>query len=137
MISVSYFGKSNTAPAGGPSQAKTPVWSKSWNRSPFNKGVNIDWKTGTIRTPLFDDEPILPAEQLRSVSAVPNNPVPCLVKGGSSLSGYTVDVYADGISEPKTGVGVLFILEISGISAISTGSWVMGLPSAMAVTGGA
>lgn len=49
MISVAYY--SNKSKNGG-----NPVWSKTWSKSPFDKGVVVDWKTGTVRSPLYDPD---------------------------------------------------------------------------------
>ena len=55
MISVSYFG-TKSPPNGDALGECKPLWSKTWDRSPFNKGTIVDWKTGTIRSPLFDPD---------------------------------------------------------------------------------
>lgn len=40
--------------------------------------------------------------------------IPCIVTGGSAdLSGYNVDLYANGFAESRTGSGTLFIPELS------------------------
>ena len=43
-------------PSGGEPMPHQPVWSKEWDKSPFGKGAIMDWKTGTVRTPLFEEE---------------------------------------------------------------------------------
>lgn len=55
MISVSYFG-TKSPPNGDALGESKPLWSKTWDRSPFDKGTIVDWKTGTIRSPLFDPD---------------------------------------------------------------------------------
>lgn len=55
MISVSYFG-TISPPNGDALGESKPLWSKTWDRSPFDKGTIVDWKTGTIRSPLFDPD---------------------------------------------------------------------------------
>lgn len=62
--------------------------------------------------------------------------VPCKIISGSSLEGYSVELYANGISASSTGTGTLHILEISGINYIQSGSFVMGWPSEQISTGG-
>lgn len=37
-------------------------WSKEWRESPFRKGTVVDWKTGTLKSPLYDVEPDKPFE---------------------------------------------------------------------------
>lgn len=55
MISISYYGNS-MPPSGDEPMSHQPVWSKEWDKSPFGKGAIMDWKTGTVRTPLFEEE---------------------------------------------------------------------------------
>ncbi len=55
MILVSYYGNS-MPPSGDEPMPHQPVWSKEWDKSPFGKGAVMDWKTGTVRTPLFEEE---------------------------------------------------------------------------------
>lgn len=121
MISVSYFGKSNTPSEGGSSQAKTPVWSKSWNRSPFNKGVNIDWKTGTIRTPLFEEEEAAPVQAVsNTVINTGSNSVIAKITGGDAVSGYTLQCYPN---YPDLSTGAFYAKAL--IPAISLGGHVV------------
>lgn len=37
-------------------------WSKEWKESPFKKGTVIDWRTGLLKTPLYDPESEKPVE---------------------------------------------------------------------------
>lgn len=62
MITVDYFGKNG--------ERGNPVWSKTWDKSPFDKGVSVDWKTGTVRTPLYEP-PEIPAEEVKTPFAFP------------------------------------------------------------------
>lgn len=56
-------------------------WSKTWQQSPFEKGATIDWKTGTLRTLLYEEaedeqQEDIPAAEMTwpqwHVSLVPN-----------------------------------------------------------------
>ena len=137
MISVSYFGKDSakTSPAAG--QSKAPVWSNTWEKSPFNKGVVMDWKTGKLRTPLFEgDEEEEKKTTTTTVNSGLDSAVPCQITGGNSLEGYTVNVYARGKDEAVTDVGTLSLLEVSCTSSLPEGAWVMGHPATLALTGG-
>jgi len=94
MINVSYFGKDapKTSPAAG--QSKAPVWSKTWEKSPFNKGVVMDWKTGKLRTPLFEEEEEATAQAVsNTVINTGSNSVIAKITGGNAASGYILQCY--------------------------------------------
>ena len=96
MINVSYYGKDapKTSPAAG--QSKAPVWSKTWEKSPFNKGVVMDWKTGKLRTPLFEEEEVAPVTAVsNTVINTGSNSVIAKITGGDAVSGYLLDCYPD------------------------------------------
>lgn len=62
--------------------------------------------------------------------------VPCKITGGNSLTGYNVDTYANGRFKPKTGTGILHLLEVAAMSNLPVGSWVVGWNVQQALTGG-
>lgn len=63
-------------------------------------------------------------------------PVPCRIISGSPVSGFSVEVYGNGMGTQYTSMGTLRILEISATATLKAGSWVLGLPYVTLVTGG-
>ena len=49
-IHVSYFGKQN------PKTATKPISSYTWDKPPFGQEATVDWKTGKVRSALFQEE---------------------------------------------------------------------------------
>lgn len=124
-IHVSYFGKQN------PKTALKPISSYTWDKPPFGQEPKIDWKTGKIRSALFEEEKKEPP-----IKSVASSGVVCKITSGKSASGYFVDVYANGPCEPKTGTATLSVVEISGSSDLPIGSWILGFPFTLTITGG-
>lgn len=55
----------------------------------------------------------LPQESSSSSGVAISDVIPCIVTGGSALSGYSVYLYAKGFGESSTGYGTLFIPELA------------------------
>lgn len=49
-IHVSYFGKQN------PKTATKPISSYTWDKPPFGQEATVDWKTGKVRSALYQEE---------------------------------------------------------------------------------
>lgn len=62
--------------------------------------------------------------------------LPCKITGGNSLSGYTVDVYAAGRNNSRTGTAKLYLLEIASTYTLPVGSWVIGFTAVGGIVGG-
>lgn len=45
------------------------------------------------------------------VAVTPDSPVPAIVKSGTDLTGYTVDIYANGYDQAKTSTAIAFLLQ--------------------------
>ncbi len=60
----------------------------------------------------------------------------CRVVSGSTATGYTVDIFANGKNGSTTGRGLLFVPELAANSTIAGGSWLIGHKALIASTGG-
>ncbi len=60
----------------------------------------------------------------------------CRVTGGTITNGYNVSVYGDGINEPITESGILFVPELALNSEIPSGSLILGHRTFLKITGG-
>lgn len=64
-----------------------------------------------------------------------SGPVPCQITSNTNAPEYGVSIYANGKYATSTGTGTLYVLDISYCEKVPTGTWVMGYPSALTVTG--
>ena len=51
--------------------------------------------------------------------------IPCIVSGGTAESGYSADLYANGLGERRTGSGTLWCPELATHSDIPSGSSIL------------
>jgi hypothetical protein len=64
------------------------------------------------------------------------NAVPCVTTGAPTDGIYPVDVHANGKNEASTGSGELELLSVHIGEELPTGTWVVGFPATVAMTGG-
>jgi len=81
-----------------------------------------------------------PSDRAHGLTYVPPRrggyyPVPVIVTGGDSLTGYTVSVYGNGYSQPATGSGLLDALNIAYADAVPTGLKLWVLPTQLGIVG--
>jgi len=67
---------------------------------------------------------------------IPGQAIPCKITSGNSVEGYQVDLYGDGLDKSVTDTGILYILEVSALSHLAVGSFVLGFAGTTLVTGG-
>lgn len=100
-IRVSYFGKQD------PKTATAPVSSYQWDKPPFGEEAKIDWKTGKVRSALFQEE-----------KPVDNNYMPFMLKfAGGGLSVWLPHDKQDLVK--RDGVSVQIPAEFVGVGGVN------------------
>lgn len=85
----------------------------------------------------FNYQPIL--EYLNSSVAAgssENGAYPCVIIGGNNAAGYSVNIYANGFSQPSTGTGTLEAADLAWFDSLPAGARVIGHETTLTITGG-
>lgn len=60
----------------------------------------------------------------------------CRISGGTSATGYSVQLFPEGAGMPPDGTGTLYIVEIAAAGDLPVGAFVLGWPATTLTTGG-
>lgn len=73
---------------------------------------------------------------VNSQKATFSDPIPCKITGGDAINGYTVALHENGILQPATGEGILYVMQFNNLTFIPIGTVILGWPRAMNIVGG-
>ena len=102
------------------------------NKRRLVDGPDISWEdTGAGFRPHIINMPT----QGSTAEATGSYPIPAVVTGGTTLTGYAVIFYENGFDQASTGTGTCHVLDLAASDIILSGERIMAMPITITETG--